>query len=63
MSGKVKRAQYTLEFKLEAVRLVRTRQSMAAVAATLNMPEQTSTTGSSMQNRRSGSCRREMRWT
>ena len=41
MSSKVKRAKYTLEFKVEAVRLVRTGQSMAAVAATLNVPEQT----------------------
>ena len=35
MIGKAKRAQYTLEFKLEAVRLVKNGQSMAAVAATL----------------------------
>jgi transposase-like protein len=33
MIGKAKRAQYTLEFKLEAVRLVKNGQSMAAVAA------------------------------
>jgi transposase len=41
MTGKAKRAQYTLEFKLEAVRLVKNGQSMAAVAATLGVPEQT----------------------
>ena len=33
MTRKAKRAQYTLEFKLEAVRLVKAGQSMAAVAA------------------------------
>ncbi|MDR6202516.1 hypothetical protein [Paraburkholderia graminis] len=32
MTSKAKRAQYTLEFKLEAVRLVKAGQSMAAVA-------------------------------
>jgi transposase len=41
MTGKAKRAQYTLEFKLEAVRLVKTGQSMAAVATTLGIVEQT----------------------
>jgi transposase len=41
MTGKAKRAQYTLEFKLEAARLVRAGQSMAAVAATLGVVEQT----------------------
>ena len=41
MTGKAKRAQYTLEFKLEAVRLVKAGQSMAAVAATLGMVGQT----------------------
>jgi transposase len=41
MTGKAKRAQYTLEFKLEAVRLVKAGQSMAAVAATLGVVEQT----------------------
>ena len=30
MTGKAKRAQYTLEFKLEAVRLVKNGQSLAA---------------------------------
>ena len=39
MTGKAKRAQYTLEFKLEAVRLVKAGQSMAAVAATLGVVE------------------------
>jgi len=37
MTGKAKRAQYTLEFKLEAVRLVKAGQSMAAVAGTLGV--------------------------
>ncbi|EIF32000.1 hypothetical protein BCh11DRAFT_07567 [Burkholderia sp. Ch1-1] len=32
MTSKAKRAQYTLEFELEAVRLVKAGQSMAAVA-------------------------------
>ena len=39
MTSKAKRAQYTLEFKLEAVRLVKAGQSMAAVAATLGVVE------------------------
>ncbi|KVA30589.1 transposase [Burkholderia cepacia] len=38
--NKTKRARYTLEFKLEAVRLVRAGQSVAAVAATLDVPAQ-----------------------
>ena len=41
MTGKAKRAQYTLELKLKAVRLVVAGQSMAAVAATPGMVEQT----------------------
>ncbi|SDI55238.1 Transposase InsO and inactivated derivatives [Paraburkholderia steynii] len=41
MTSKAKRAQYTLEFKLEAVRLVEAGQSMATVAATLSVVEQT----------------------
>jgi transposase len=41
MTSKAKRAQYTLEFKLEAVRLFKAGQSMAAVAATLGVVEQT----------------------
>ena len=40
MTSKAKRAQYTLEFKMEAVRLVKAGQSMAA-AATLGVVEQT----------------------
>jgi len=39
MTGKAKRAQYKLEFKLEAVRLVKAGQSMVAV--TLGVVEQT----------------------
>lgn len=35
------RARYTLEFKLEAVRMVRTGQSMAAVAKILDIRVQT----------------------
>ena len=38
---KTTRAQYTLEFKQEAVRLVRGSQSIAAVARTLGLVEQT----------------------
>jgi transposase len=38
--SKSKRARYTLEFKLEAVRLVKTGQSVAAVSATLGVPAQ-----------------------
>ena len=39
--AKSKRAQYTLEFKIEAVRLVRGGQSVAAVSATLGVASQT----------------------
>ena len=38
--SKGKRAQYTLEFKIEAVRLVRSGQSVAAVSATLGVSDQ-----------------------
>ncbi len=38
---KTTRAQYTLEFKQEAVRLVRGGQSVAAAARTLGLIEQT----------------------
>ncbi len=41
MTSKAKRARYTLEFKLEAVRLVKAGQSMAAVGATLGVANQT----------------------
>ncbi len=41
MTSKAKRVQYTLELKLEAVRLVKAGQRMAAVAATLGVAEQT----------------------
>jgi transposase len=41
MTSKAKRAQYTLEFKLEAVRLVRNGQSLSAVSATLGVVQQT----------------------
>ncbi|GEM_PF-421224 len=41
MTSKAKRARYTLEFKLEAVRLVKAGQSMAAVCATLGVADQT----------------------
>jgi transposase len=40
MMSKAKRASYTLEFKLEAVRLVKAGQSVAAVGATLGVPAQ-----------------------
>ena len=39
--AKSKRAQYTLEVKIEAVRLVRAGQSVAAVSATLGVASQT----------------------
>jgi len=38
--SKTTRARYTLEFELEAVRLVKAGQSVAAVAATLDVPAQ-----------------------
>jgi transposase len=38
---KATRAQYTLEFKLEAVRMVESGQSIAAAARTLGVVEQT----------------------
>ncbi len=38
---KTARAQYTLEFKQEAVRLVESGQSIAAAARQLNLAEQT----------------------
>lgn len=41
MTVKAKRAQYTLEVKLEAVRLVKNGQSLAAVSATLGVVQQT----------------------
>jgi transposase len=41
MNSKAKRARYTQGYKQEAVRLVKSGQSMAAVAATLGVPEQT----------------------
>ena len=39
--SKSKRAQYTLEFKIEAVRLVRSGQSIAAVSQVLEVASQT----------------------
>ncbi|CAN0622086.1 Insertion element IS600 uncharacterized 11 kDa protein [Burkholderia multivorans] len=39
--SQLKRARYTLEFKLEAVRLVKAGQSLAAVSATLGVSSQT----------------------
>ncbi|GHT83200.1 transposase [Betaproteobacteria bacterium] len=41
MNSKAKRGRYTQEYKHEAVRLVKSGQSMAAVAATLGLSEQT----------------------
>lgn len=41
MSETKRRAQYTLEFKQEAVRLVQAGQSIAAVARTLGIVDQT----------------------
>ena len=39
--GKLARARYTLGFELEAVRLVRSGQSMTATAMILGIPEKT----------------------
>ena len=39
--GKLARARYTLEFKLEAVRLVKGGQSVTATAKVLGIPDQT----------------------
>ena len=39
--SKSKRARYTLEFQIEAVRLVRAGQSVAVVSATLGVASQT----------------------
>lgn len=39
--GKVKRASYTLEYKLEAVRLVQGGQSCAVTARVMGIPNQT----------------------
>jgi transposase len=39
--GKTSRARYTLEFKLEATRLIGAGQSIAATAAILGLPDQT----------------------
>jgi len=38
---KMRRARYTLEYKLEALRLIGSGQSIAAVAATLGLANQT----------------------
>lgn len=39
--SELKRARYTLEFKMEAVRLVKAGQSLAAVSAMLSVATQT----------------------
>jgi transposase len=39
--SKIKRARYTLEFKMEAIRLVQSGQSVASVAKTLELADQT----------------------
>jgi transposase len=39
--GKTNQARYTLEFKLEAIRLIGAGQSIAATAAILGLPDQT----------------------
>jgi transposase len=39
--GKLSRARYTLEFKLEAVRMVKGGQSLAAVSKILGIADQT----------------------
>ncbi len=41
VTGKTNRARYTLEFKLEAIRLIGAGQSIAATAAILGLPDQT----------------------
>ncbi len=45
MKSKATRARYTTEFKLEAVRLVKSGQSIAAVGATLGVPAQSISNG------------------
>ena len=39
--GKINQARYTLEFKLEAVRLIGAGQIIAATTAILSLPDQT----------------------
>lgn len=39
--SKIKRARYTLEYKIEAIRLIRNGQSISAVARTLGIADQT----------------------
>jgi transposase len=41
MKAKQSKAQYTLEFKQEAIRLVKSGQPLKQVATTLGMPHQT----------------------
>jgi transposase len=41
MKAKQSKAQYTLEFKREAIRLVKSGQPLKQVATTLGMPHQT----------------------
>ncbi len=41
MKAKQSKAQYTLEFKQEAIRLVKSGQPLKQVATTLDMPHQT----------------------
>ena len=41
MKSKQAKAQYTIAFKQEAIRLVKLGQSASQVASTLNMPHQT----------------------
>ena len=41
MKAKQSKAQYTLEFKQEAIRLIKSSQSIKQVATTLGMPHQT----------------------
>ena len=45
MSGKQVRAQYTQEFKLEAVRQVKAGQSISVVAKVLGIPKASLATG------------------
>lgn len=51
--NKTKRARYTLEFKLEAVRLVKAGQSVAAVAATRTCRRNRFPTGSKLNRKAS----------
>ncbi len=57
---RVRRALYTLESKLEAVRLVQGSQSCAATAKVLGMPSRLRELGSASGKRPIGGCRSQV---